>query len=161
VISYFLHSLFGSRNWQEGVDLSGKPRRINREKLDYKKIEEDLSEPDSLRSKVFSGYELLLKKRCSQNAFDPLGDQWVLDLHSSLFSILRISPDNRQRVLCIQNLSPSNLQVNIDPVEIFSSSSVTVLNILTGEEIKSNGTLELTVNPYEIAWLCVNLSETI
>jgi sucrose phosphorylase len=156
----YFHSLFGSRNWLEGVELSGKPRRINREKLEHQMIEECLLDPNSLRSKVYSGYRTLIENRISHSAFDPLGDQKILDLHNSLFSVLRISPDNRQRVLCLQNLSSSRIQLNIDPVVIFASSNSAVENILTGEDIKSNGTLELSVNPYEIAWLCVNSNET-
>ena len=30
----YFHSLFGSRGWREGVDLTGRNRTINRQKFD-------------------------------------------------------------------------------------------------------------------------------
>ena len=49
----YIHSLLGSRNWQEGVQQTGQPRSINREKLNLDQLETELEDPGSFRSKVF------------------------------------------------------------------------------------------------------------
>ena len=74
----YFHSLFGSRNWPEGVEETGRYRSINRQKLDSTHLEAGLGDPTSLRHKVFYGYLDLLKQRTTHPAFHPLGAQKLL-----------------------------------------------------------------------------------
>ena len=101
----YFHSLFGSRSWQDGVEQTGQKRSINREKLDKKGIEQDLKNPQSLRSQVFDQYKILLMKRSSSPAFHPNGEQRILDFGKRVLAILRISPDNKMSYLCLQNVT--------------------------------------------------------
>lgn len=115
----YFHSLFGSRNWKEGVPLKKSNRAINREKLDRLALEHDLADPASLRSQVFSRYCDLLALRSSSSAFHPHGSQKILDVGSGVFAVLRSSPDSRHQALCLQNITaqtrkaslPSGVQV--------------------------------------------------
>jgi glucosylglycerate phosphorylase len=75
----YFHSLFGSRNWKEGVNITKHNRTINRQKLERDELEEQLADANSLRSKVFTRYRKLLAARSSASAFDPHGGQKVLD----------------------------------------------------------------------------------
>src|SRR5207247_2009232 len=65
----YLHSILGSENWEEGVKLTGVARAINREKLDVRAVEAELSDPGSRRAQVFRRYRQLLSIRRAQPAF--------------------------------------------------------------------------------------------
>jgi len=101
----YFHSLFGSRGWREGVEMTKHNRTINRQKLSRHELETQLADPASLRSKVFTRYRRLLSARSSSPAFHPHGRQQVLDIGSKVFALLRISPDQTKQVLCLQNVT--------------------------------------------------------
>ena len=101
----YIHSLLGSRNWKEGVALTGKERTINRQKLNLDELEKALHSPGSLRAKVFKGYGKLLVERSKSAAFHPQGAQRILYFGKGIFAVLRISPDGRERMLCLHNVT--------------------------------------------------------
>ncbi|MEB8345723.1 alpha-amylase family glycosyl hydrolase [Flavobacteriaceae bacterium KMM 6898] len=70
----YFHSLIGSRNYYKGVEESGINRRINREKLNYDQLANEISDKDSLRHTIFNSYKKILKIRTHQKAFNPLGN---------------------------------------------------------------------------------------
>lgn len=114
----YIHSLLGSENWNEGVELSGANRSINRQKLFLSEVEKELANPSSLRHQVFTGYTQLLKVRKQQSAFHPASRQVILDLGSdALFAVLRTAPGaGGQKILCIINTgaTPERALVNKD-----------------------------------------------
>ncbi len=85
----YYHSLLGSRNDRKAANESGIARRINREKLDYNRLCDELSN-EGIRKTVFSKMCELIKVRKSQTAFSPNATQKTLYLDERLFSILRI-----------------------------------------------------------------------
>ena len=101
----YFHSLFGSRNWAEGVRITKHNRAINRQKLERAYLEEQLANPNSLRSQVFNRYRQLLLARSTSTAFHPHGSQKVLDVGKAIFALSRISPDQTKNVLCLQNVT--------------------------------------------------------
>jgi sucrose phosphorylase len=101
----YFHSLFGSRGWKEGVQLTGRNRTINRQKLEYDMLENELADLSYLRSQVFSRYSERLQRRASSPAFNPYGSQEILDYGRYIFAIKRISPDGRHSVICLQNVT--------------------------------------------------------
>jgi glycosidase len=116
----YFHSLFGSRNWNDGVKKTGRNRTINRQKLDIELLENDLNDPLSLRSQVFTRYNQLLMRRSSSSAFHPHGGQKILDLTPGVFAVLRSSPEGDQKVLCLQNVTPrtqSASSYSLDPYQ--------------------------------------------
>ncbi len=125
----YFHSLFGSRGWLEGVKQTGRNRTINREKLQFTELQNQLADESSLRSKVFAKYSELLKTRSSSPAFDPHGTQKIMDLHPSVFAVERTSPDGTARVLCLHNVSPTSVSFSMED----------------GSDI--------ILEPYEILWL--------
>ena len=101
----YFHSLFGSRNWKEGVELTQHNRTINRQKLELAQLEAELAFPNSLRAQVFGRYRQLLATRAKSAAFHPHGGQKILDVGRGVFGILRTSPDSAQQVTCLQNVT--------------------------------------------------------
>lgn len=101
----YFHSLFGSRNWLEGARGSGHNRAINRQKLALEDLESELADHNSLRSQVFARYQELLAMRTGSAAFHPQGRQEILDMGHAVFAVLRSSPNDNERVLCLQNVT--------------------------------------------------------
>lgn len=101
----YFHSLFGSRNWRQGVEITAHNRTLNRQKFLRPALEAELAEPRSLRAKVFLRYRRLLQARASSAAFHPNGGQEILDAGKHTFALWRTSPDGRERVLCLHNVT--------------------------------------------------------
>jgi len=149
----YVHSLIGSRSWSEGVRQTGRKRTINREKLDRATLEMDLADPSSLRSRVFAAYRRLLAARAADPAFHPNGQQRVLMLNESVFTLLRFSPSGSSQVLCAHNLSDQDQELHLVPAEL-DLPCRTWRDLLTGEALHPDkGRLTLTLPPYTIRWL--------
>jgi len=138
----YFHSLFGSRNWTEGVKQTGRNRTINREKLKFDSLQRELADENSLRTKVFDKFGVLLKARNSSPAFHPHGTQSVLDLHPSIFALERISPDGKTQVLCLQNVGSNEVTV--------STKYTSGINLFTGQALSVSS---MTLKPYQTLWI--------
>ena len=101
----YFHSLLGSRNWREGVQLGNRDRLINRQKFERTKLEQELEDSNSLRALVFRRYRHLLHLRRGSSAFHPHGGQKILDYSPGVFAVLRTSPDRDIHILCLQNVT--------------------------------------------------------
>jgi sucrose phosphorylase len=150
----YFHSLFGSRNWEEGVKETGRNRSINREKLQLEKLGLELDDPSSMRAKVFNGFVEMLKIRRVLSAFHPFGVQEVLDVDPRIFAVMRVSPDQTERVLCLNSVSNERVELTID-LEVFGfGSGVKFQNMFTREIIsKQNGSTILVIPPFSVVWL--------
>jgi sucrose phosphorylase len=101
----YFHSLFGSRNDRAGAESSGIHRRINRQKLLRAELEAELTNPASMRARVFSGLRRLLALRRGSPAFAPGAGQRVLELDPRIFAIVRAPTDGSPAMLCLHNVS--------------------------------------------------------
>jgi sucrose phosphorylase len=114
----YFHSLVGSRNWPEGPATTGSKRSINRQRLDYATLERELDDPETLRSRIFTGLASLLSARARRRALDPASPQLVLEpggsglplaegrvLDGPLFALLRGS--GSEALLAVVNISDS------------------------------------------------------
>jgi len=110
----YFHSIVGSRNWREGAEKTGRYRTINREKLQFDKLEADLANSGSLRYYVYQGFCQLLEARKAHAAFHPFGGQEIISLHPQIFAVLRTSPDEIERLLCLQNISGESIETILD-----------------------------------------------
>jgi len=145
----YFHSLFGSQNWTEGVEKTGRHRTINREKVQCAQIEAELNDPTSLRHHVFSGYKKLLKARMGNPAFHPYGAQEILSIHPSVFALLRTSLDEKKHTLCLNNVSKETQEITVD-MPNFSS----LTDILSKKEYSViDNQLKIKITPYEVIWL--------
>ena len=149
----YFHSLFGSRGWREGVDLTGRNRTINRQKFDLAAFESELADEASLRQHVFRRYAQYLRIRSASSAFHPHGAQRVLDCGESIFALLRLSLDENQRVLCLHNISDQSQRVMFNLKDVFSSSSDRLVDLITDQLMDDPLNGRLTLQPYQTLWL--------
>ena len=140
----YIHSLLGSRNWLEGVRLTGRARTINREKLQAEKLISALSSPDSFRARVFFPYLNLIKIRKRQSAFHPNAGFEILQLDPKIFGIKRYSED--QTIYALTNISSKPISVSLS--ETASTGQTT--DLITGETVD---TAAFHLNPYQYRWL--------
>ncbi len=152
----YAHSLFGSRNWREGVAQTGHYRTINRQKLDRATLEAELDDPNHRRHQVFQRYRQLLAVRQAEPAFHPLAPQTVLPLHPAVFSFLRTALDGVSQVLCLHNVSQTrlDLEIRVDELDWFPGDPVQ--DLLAPAEslvVPASGRLRIEMPAYGVRWL--------
>jgi sucrose phosphorylase len=149
----YFHSLFGSRGWRDGVDLTGRNRTINRQKFDLPAFEGELTDEASLRHPVFSRYTQLLRAHNASSAFHPHGGQRVLECGEATFALLRLSPDGARLVLCLHNISNQPQRVKVHLQDVFHSSSGPLVDLITNTRMEDSLNGKLTLQPYQALWL--------
>ncbi|MDD5014893.1 MAG: sugar phosphorylase [Atribacterota bacterium] len=147
----YIHSLFGTKNYLKGVEKTGQKRTINRGKLPYDKLKEDLANSDSGEHKIFTELMRLIHKRKSEKAFHPNGKQEVLFLKRELFSLLRTSPDAKERIIALHNITDNiqelcliKNQYNLNEKQYYDIISEKIIDIE-----------KIFLEPYQIMWLKV------
>jgi glycosidase len=149
----YFHSLFGSRGWPEGVGQTGRPRSINRQKLERTEAERELCRAGSLRSRVFQRFSRLLRVRRASPAFHPNAPQDVLHAEEPLFVVLRTPLHGEEPVLCLHNLTHRSVTASLPPIDGRASPDMWWKDAISdAEPVKLNQTLDLA--PYEVRWLC-------
>ena len=145
----YIHSLFGTKNYPEGVEKTGQKRTINRKKFQYNKLKEDLANSDSREHKVFTEFTKLIYKRKSEKTFHPKGKQEVLFLKKGIFSLLRTSPDGKEKIMALHNVTDNiqkfcftKNQYGLNKKEYFDIISERIINIE-----------KISLTPYQIMWL--------
>ncbi|MDR1179077.1 MAG: sugar phosphorylase [Spirochaetales bacterium] len=157
----YVHSIIGSRNWQEGVKQSGISRRVNREKLSYAAFREEMTAPGSLREEVFNAYENLLAARMNEKAFHPLAPLRVLPTAQECFALLRESPPEKNkkpsRVLCLTNLCPKDAALSFTVKDLGLGEQRCFTELVSGDTIypswEGKESFSLTLEPFEVLWL--------
>jgi sucrose phosphorylase len=142
----YFHSLFGSSNYLEGVKKTGMPRSINREKFYLEYLEEELSTPNSIRSKVFQYYKSLLRARKDTEEFNPSNPWRIPYISSKLFTILRYSSDKKSLLLAANNLSSEAQRIDIS--DFFQDAKA--IDIISGK-IHENSSCK--INARQTLWL--------
>lgn len=148
----YFHSLFGSRGDRAGAEASGIARRINRQKLERQRLESELSDPATLRARVWTGLRQLLCARRSQAAFHPCGRQEVKSVSPHLFAIERSAPEGPDLVLCLHNVSahPVETRLKAPPSSLPHQGS----RLAGSGDISAETDNEITarLGPYQFVW---------
>jgi glucosylglycerate phosphorylase len=150
----YIHSLLGSRNDRQGVEVTGRYRSINREKLNRSVLENELNNPDALRYKVFTGYKDLLQKRRKEQAFHPNAEQKVLFVNDAVFSLLRTSLTGDEQIVTLNNVSnePQSVQILLQANEI--KESVAYTDLVSEQMINAaGGKISIRLDPYQVMWI--------
>ena len=101
----YTHGVLALSNSPELVEATGVKRDINRGEIDPDLYARELEDPKSKRSLLQEAFQGMGLVRTRSRAFHPQGGQKVLELSPSVFSVLRISPEEDQHILCLINVS--------------------------------------------------------
>lgn len=149
VPAFYIHSLLGSHNWNEGVEKLGYNRAINREKLNFEKIEKQLQDKKSFRYEVFNEITKLIRIRRKDIAFHPNGNFKIFNIDKRVFSILREYSKNGKssKVLVIVNITSEKFEINLKEIGLNDYK----YDIITKNNIVKNNIMQ--IEPYGIYWL--------
>ena len=149
VPAIYIHTILGSLNDYEGLARTGRNRSINREKLDYDIVREELESKESLRNMVFYGIIKQIEARSSEKTFHPIANQKVVKIDDRIFSIIRSNGD--EELLVINNISNDTIELEyLKILELFSDKRDILIEIINKKEIKDS---KIVLNPYEYMWL--------
>jgi len=142
----YIHSFIGSRNDYAAKQLTKSARSINRQKIIYDILCQDLDNPDTLRYKVYNNYVKLLKFRLQESAFHPNADQKIIFHTNSLFIILRHNTESGNKILAIHNVSNTKVNLSIKDLNFSQISEDIITNLKFDLE-------KIKINPYQVLWL--------
>ncbi len=141
----YFHSLVGSESDKDGVRRTGVLRSINREKLNFSILQEQLQEKGSLRALIYNAYQHLLMLRKEEAAFDPYGDFEVVDLAEGLFALHRVSKKGENHILSINNFTDKPICFQLP-----SFIREDAIELLKNEIILSN---DIKIEAYQTMWI--------
>lgn len=149
----YFHSLFGSRGWPEGVRQNGQNRAINRQKLLLGTLMNELRDANRRRFKIFRSFSRMIEARRGEAAFDPHGQQVVLDCGEPFFVIIRLAARREDDVLCIHNVTSQSQRLSLKQKEASNWISCDLLEIIGCENIRIDGQTGIALRPYQNLWL--------
>ncbi|MDA9764656.1 sugar phosphorylase [Opitutales bacterium] len=152
VPAVYIHCLTACLNDHAGVKESDIPRRINRHKWDVDQLESLLDDTESIHSKVFNDYTLILRRRASYPAFHPDAPQEILDGGQGIFVLKRTSTLGEQRIFSISNFTSKNKTVRNMGKLLDDSTLTKVKDIISGKN-KSVSKGNMRLKPFQTVWL--------
>lgn len=146
----YIHSLFGTENYDEGVEETGQNRTINRRKWELPELKDHLKA--GVGKLVFNRYLRMLRRRTEYPAFHPDAAQEVYNINSGLFVHKRTSLDGEQMILCVFNLTNKEKTIKkLCPDDSFNSAGK-FYDILRAREF-TPGKRGFSIKPYQALWL--------
>ncbi|MBT8374385.1 MAG: sugar phosphorylase [Deltaproteobacteria bacterium] len=142
----YIHSLLGSRNWEDGVRHTKMARTINREKLQKNDVISELADVKTFRSGIFHPYLNMIKVRKSQPAFHPNAGFEIQRIDPKIFTIIRYSKN--QTIYALTNISSSQVCCTLKG----GGLPLKMKDLLTGASLSVDS---LRLNPYQFIWLAV------
>lgn len=142
----YAHSFVGSENFHRGFKKTGIKRSINREKLEFGKLEKEINREGHVRKIIYDRYCELLKIRAGEKAFSPYASQKIIYFGKSFFSLLR--GEGRNKILCIVNLSAKSKRVKGSVRDYIGAGAAK--DTVSGRVITDKSPV---LKPFEILWL--------
>ena len=163
----FVHCFPGHENFKESLSVTGINMADDGGNIDYKLLEKELSDPDSQKSRILSMYSKMLDAKGKEPAFNPEGMQIVPEASGPVFAVLRVSPDGKEKVLCLINisrrivkcfaywdfLSAYNKSKLYDIITEKESGSLVIYNDSGKSDTGSECSAMVTLDPWEVLWL--------
>lgn len=143
----YFHSLVGSKSYHDGVKLSGINRTVNREKFNYDRLVETLSEDNSIEKIIFTAYRRLISIRINEKSFNPFGSFDFLSLHKSVFAVMKDSLDKTESILALHNFSNEIVSFSL-PQRIDTA----FYDLLSSQKISKENRV-ISMQAYQVMWL--------
>ena len=149
----YLHGLIGTSNDIKAVLETQSKRAINRTVIKARAIEDALKDPRSKLSHIDRGLGALMAVRAGRRAFHPNGEQRVLSISTGVFTVLRISPEGDQSVLCLTNVTDNEYTLRV-PRTLLESDKIRWYDLVGQKTFEATGeSLNITMQPYDVMWL--------
>lgn len=136
----YIHSLLGSRNDYSGITTSDIPRRINREKIDYDYLKQQLNGKTN-RSRIFHEMLRRLRIRNGESAFSPEAAQEVLKLDRRVLTLRRENRETGDVIYALVNVSSDYVELDLP--------HICGWDLLSEKQIQDTVSME----PYSAVWL--------
>ncbi len=149
----YLHGFFGTKNDLKLMINADVKRNINRTIVNYTTLVDALDNPDTLISKIIDNMKDIISIRTMQKAFHPNGAQSILKIKPEIFTLLRTSPQKDQQILSLINVTFDQCHISI-PMETIKIFNQEWYNLIDQKKYTfTDGTISLTLEPYEVMWL--------
>ena len=145
----YLPSVFGAKN-DTAAALATEKRSINRRTLDEAALLPLLLDRKSWVQQVASRFHRMIRRRIAEPAFHPNSPQRIVDAGPAVFAVLRGTP-GRRPVLALVNVTPRRQPVALDTAAL-GVTAASWTDVLTGSDVSTGSTLELTLEPYGVRW---------
>ena len=152
----YFHSLFGSRNWAEGAERTGRARVVNRQKFERAELERDLGDPTSLRRQVLDRMLDRIGTRRAQPAFHPNAAQEMVDGGPAYLAVQRTPVTDDTTIVCVHDVSGRDGRFRGRPVDRLAGGA-RLVDLCDGSEhvAEADGTVDVPVDAYGVRWLRV------
>jgi len=146
----YIHSLVGTNNYYDGVELTKQNRTINRYKWDVDELLGKLDDEHCHHAKVYARMKELLNIRIQQPAFHPNATQFTLHLGEEVFGFWRQSPKRDQSIFCIHNVTNKEVTIPLSSINLISIDSWS--DLISGKDF-DNLQEDLIIQPYGFVWI--------
>ncbi len=144
----YIHSLLGTHNDLERLEVTGQKRAINRRQWDADELAELLADTDSENAQIFRRIMALLAIRQRQAAFHPNATQFTLHLGQALFGFWRQSMDRRQSIFCVSNVSCEPKTLHLSDINLIEAQQWS--DLISGKDCDTSSML---LAPYQTVWI--------
>ena len=141
----YFHSLVGSQNYHEAVRKTRRNRTINREKLNFDNIKEELEEEGSLRNSLFKRYKQLISIRIHEPCFDPFTKFEFLSLGKECFAVKHYAKEGDDYLITLHNFTNQEIQVDLS-----QHIEGVMIDIITHQYSEHS---DIRLQAYGILWL--------
>lgn len=149
----YLHGLLGSKNDAEAVLMEKSRRSINRRNISEEELIKELEDQKSSTFRIAFGLIVLIQIRKMERAFHPNSPQKVINLSDSLLCLMRATPDSKEIILAITNITNEEQSVIINNEEIGTTIHTWRDLVSNTSHSSNNGEITLEFEPYQVIWL--------
>lgn len=150
----YILGFFGIKNCIKSFRKSGKTRDINRCYFSVKEIESFIKNKKRRENKIFKNLCHLLNIRNKEKSFHPSGEQKILFLDRSIFSLIRVAPNKKERILILINVSGDLKKIKIRENQLKIGFKKEVLELVSKKRLKlKNNQLCIWLNPFQVSWI--------
>jgi hypothetical protein len=91
----------------------------------------------------------MLRIRAGEPGFHPNNEQHVLDFGEAILAIMRASPDGKDQILCLNNLSGESQSIGLN-LELWKASGV--IDLMQNHSLIGTQQ-DISLRPFQFQWL--------
>jgi sucrose phosphorylase len=149
----YIHSLLGTPNDHQRVEITGTTRSINRHQWDMDELDALLEVRESSTSILLHEYLRRIKIRREQAAFHPDAEQMILPIEEGLLGLVRIAADG-QKIVALYNFTKNFRLINRACVSsMLGTDDALWQDLLQDQPPLQDESGQLKLKPYACHWL--------